>query len=483
LSKTIYLNQDNILVYENDNIEVKDIKKEVGFIGSTVKFSDLISYTLKLPKSYSAQELKVESEIKFYEEAGLDMSKKYHVIYIHREIEQEDNILIEAIAVEEEHISKVFKDRIEKIKYVDYLTPQFLVFKEFYSLKKIKPKKDAFVYLDNGTSFVAIYKDGEYLYSKSLNSLTPLLKNLGTSYHDFIDLVENKGLDKESYEEDEIEQSELIDRYFSEFFMKINNILMYGRSVFYLDGIDRIFFYTPFKIKNIESFDEFWNLSGVEFTKLSVNDNLNVNQVNLLALHYLNNISDKNEYNFKVFQRPPPIYKTEVGKYSMFAILVLSLFFGDYYYKTTIEDELNGDIKKLNSILNKKEQVAKQEQLKLTLLENKYNESLKKEKEIKDRIKFFTESIAFVENAMKAPKPSKDFVLLSKLLKNNSLKTLSIDRSDNNMSINVYTDKNNRKNVGKFMNDLLNNGFSNVDTKEILLQEKEVYISEIGIKR
>jgi hypothetical protein len=482
VSKTLYLNKDNILVYENDKIDIKEIKKDSGFIGSTVKFSDLITYSFKLPKSYSAQDLKIESEIKFYEEAGLDMSKKYQVIYINREISQEDSILIEAIAVEEEHIKKVFKERLEKVKYLDYLTPQFLVFKEFYSLTDTKPKKDAFVYLDNETSFVAIYKEGEYLYSKSLNSLNPLLKNLGTSYEDFIDLVENKGLDKESYEEDKIEKSELIDRYFSEFFMKINNILMYGRSVFYLDGIDRIYFYTPFNIKNIESFNDFWSLSGVEFKKLVINEDIKANQVDLLALHYMRNIPDVNQYNFRVFNRPPPIYKTEVGKYSIFMLLIISIFGGDYYYRTTIENGLNSDISKLKSILSKKEAKAKQEQLKLKTLEKQYNDTLKVQTGVKDKIKFFSESVDFVNKTIKTSKVSDDFIVLSKLLKNNNLQTLSIDRNESELSVIVYTSENNRKNIGKFMNDVLKSGFNSVNTKEIVLKDN-TYISEIGISK
>jgi len=481
-TKTIYLSKDKLLIYENDKIEIEEIKKENGFIGSTVKFGDLVTYSFKLPKSLSEQELKIESEIKFYEESGLDMSKKYQVVYINREIAEEDSILVEAIAVEEEYIKKVFKDRIEKIKYLDYLTPQFLIFKEFYNTTKIEPKKDAFVYLDRETSFVAIYKDGEYLYSKSLTSLNPLLKNLGVAYDDFVKLVGEKGLDKESYAEDEIEKSELIDRYFSEFFMKINNILMYGRSVFYLDGIDRIYFYTPFKIKNIESFNDFWNLSGVEFKKLVINEEIDVNQVDLLSLYYLLNISDVNQYNFKIFNRPPPIYKTEIGKFSIFMLLVIAIFGGDFYYRMSIEDKLQSDVTKLKSILSKKEAKARVEKIRLDALQKEYDKTLKVQAGIRDKIKFFSESVNLANKIVKAPKVSDDFVLLSKLLKNDNLQTLSIDRNEMEILVKIYTNKSNRKNIGKFMKDLLKSGFDSVHTKEIMLEDN-TYVSEIGISR
>jgi ribosomal protein L22 len=411
------------------------------------------------------------------------MSKRYQVIYIYRELEQEnDTILVEAIAIEEEHIKKVFKNRIEKLKYIDYLTPQFLIFKEFYHITNIKPKIDAFVYLDEDTSFVAIYKDGEYLYSKSLNPLNLLLKQLNMSYKEFIELAQTKGLDKDSYEENELEKSELIDRFFSEFFMKINNILMYGRSVFYIDSIDRIYFYTPFKIKNIDTFNDFWNLSGVEFNELVIDENIKINQIDLLGLYYVKNNSDINQYNFKIFNRPPPFYKTEFGKYSIFVFLVLSLFGADYYYRMSVENKLNSDISKLKTILNKKETKARKEKIKLQALEKKYNHLLKIKSGIRDNIKFFTESVKLANKIINKPKVSNDFVLFSKLLKLNHLRTLSIDENETKIVISVYTNKNNRKNIGRFMNDLLSNGFKNVETNEILLKDN-LYISEVGVSR
>jgi hypothetical protein len=481
VDKVIYLAENNLLVYDNGKIEVKDIKREKGFIGSVVKSNDLISFTFKLPKTGSEQELKIESEIKFYEEAGLDMSKRYQVIYINRELEQEkDTVLVEAIAIEEEHIKKVFKNRIEKIKYIDYLTPQFLIFKEFYNFTKIKPKIDAFVYLDKDNSFVAIYKNGEYLYSKNLNSLNLLLKQLNMSYEEFIELSQTKGLDKESYSDEEVEKIEVLDRFFSEFFMKINNILMYGKSVFYIDSIDRIYFYTPFKIKNIDRFNDFWNLSGVEFNELVISKDMEINQLDLLGLYYIKNNYDLDKYNFKIFNRPPPFYKTEVGKYSIFALLVLSLFVVDYYYRISIEDKLNNDISKLKSILNKKEKKAKKEAIKLQVLEKKYNHLLKIKSGITSDIKFFIESVKLANKIVNKPKISSDFIVFSELLKLNHLRTLSIEENDSKIVISVYTNKNNRKNIGIFMNDLLLNGFKNVKTKEILLKDN-LYISEIGV--
>jgi hypothetical protein len=78
------------------------------------------------------------------------------------------------------------------------------------------------------------------------------------------------------------------------------------------------------------------------------------------------------------------------------------------------------------------------------------------------------------------PKISSDFIVFSELLKLNHLRTLSIEENDSKIVISVYTNKNNRKNIGIFMNDLLLNGFKNVKTKEILLKDN-LYISEIGV--
>jgi len=477
-----YINESITLKNDEQITKVDEIiiSKE-DIITSSLNLKDIITYTFKLPKSTSKEQLEAEAEINFYENGGLDLSKQYKTHYIIKELEQEESYLIEAIAISEDDLHSKFDKIVQKTKYIDFISLSILSFSEFYETYNKEAKRDAFVYLDDKQSFLAVYEDGEYIYSKSLNNLNTLLKQISMDYDKFVETISTKGVDKENYEMDEFLIASEIDKFFSEYFMAINNRLSYGKNIFYLENIDNIYFYTPFAIKGLDSLKSFWDLSGINFEAIPIED---INFLDKLNLLY-NTKNYKSDLNFSIFPRPPKFYKTRTFQLLVIVFLVFAIFGGDfgyrYYQNQKIEkriSELNKKVKIKSAILRRLKQINKK-----TLVElNKYEKEIafieKKQKYIKDVLE---KSLYVLDNSKKT---SKDLILFSKLLKKDKLKAFSISKDVNNtFSLGIYTKFNNREYISIFMNDLLLNGYKNVITDKITNIDNRYYTSMIRFSK
>ena len=464
--RIVYVDEKSVLIKEEDKFtqfeEIKLGKEDI--ITSSLNISEVISYIFKLPKTGTIEELKPQAEIYFYENAGLDLTKKYKTFYLFKEIEQdEDNFIVEAIAVAEDVLSNKYKDVVSEYRFIDYISLSFLSFETFYNLYKKEKKRDAFVYLDDKNSFISVFEDGKYLYARTLPSLNIILKNIGIDYNKFTEIISSKGLDKEEYNAGEEIIVDELNRFFSDYFMNINNRISYGRSIFYLENVDNIYFYTPFEIKGLDELKTFWDLSGINFEKLPIE---NVDFLNKVSLEY-NSLHYQDEVNFSIFPRPPKFYKTKT--FHLFLVIFISslIFGGDYFYRDYTNKQLQQQIKTIKSRLNKKNS-------ELTVLRAKnqaiLEEVTKYEKEIGEiqtKIDFIRDVLKASFNYLDLPKTNKDFLLLSNLLQKYKLETVLITYKENQFFIAVYTKTNKRDSISKFMNDLIYAGYKNVRTNEI----------------
>jgi len=474
----IYINKDKFYQKKDSNIEKLDKLKidKKDIITSTLFIKDVITYTFKLPLSTPTEQLNAECDIQFYENAGLDLNKQYKHFYIKKTLEKENMYLIEAIAVEESILKEKFQHIVEKTNYIDYISLSLFTFNEFYNLYNKEKKRDAFVYLDNEQSFIAIYENGEYLYSKTLNPLAPLLKSLTLDYDKFISLMGEKGVNKENYDLDDFLVANEIDSFFSDYFMAINNRISYGKSIFYLENIDNIYFYTPFYIKDIEILKDFWELSGINFEIIPQHE---INFLDKLAIHYNeNHYNDK--INFSIFPKPPKFYKTKTFQLIMVIILSFSIFGADFWYRSYQNKQLQQETNKINKIL-----ISKQARLRQIEAINKIiSKRLKKEK---TKINQITKNIKHIKKVLQTTllltnevKTSEDFITITKLLYKNQLHLFVISKdAKNSFEVGVYTTIQNRQYIAKFMDDLLQKNYENIRTNTIQPKNTNYYISLI----
>jgi len=478
----IYVN-DNQFFEKIDNkiIKLSDLKTiyDNNIVTSTLSIKDVITYTFKLPLSTSKEQLETEAHLQFYENAGLDLNKQYKTFFLTKELKNEESYLIEAIAIDENTLKEKFAYLIEKTNFIDYISLSVLCFSEFYEIYQKEKQRDAFVYLDNKQSFITIYKDGEYLYSKTLNPLKPLLKTLNLDYDKFVDIMKNKGVNKENYELDDFLIANEIERFFSDYFMSINNRLSYGKNIFYLDKIDNIYFYTPFYIKDMDSLKEFWEATEINFEVIQ-NDEINL--LDKVVINY-NEKHYKDEINFSIFPRPPKFYKTKTFQLIMVIILTILVFGGDfgyrYYQLQQIQQKVDNISKKVNKQLSKLSKLETKDRV----ISNTLNKENKEIKSIKTQTTIIKKTLQKSLEIINMPKTYQDFVTISTLLKKNRLKTFLISKDINNsFNIKVYTKIENRKFIAIFMNDLLKKGYMNIQTDKIYTDDN-YYMSLIRFQK
>jgi len=473
----IYIKNLNECIKDNTKIGCNFDKKDI--LTSSISIEDVITYTFKLPLSTPKEALKSEAEIQFFENAGLDLSKKYKTDYLIKEIKEEETYLIEAIAIEENKLKEKFNPIIEKTKHLDFISLDVLSFKEFYPLYEKEAKRDAFVYLDNEKSFISIYKDGEYLYSKTLPNLNNLLKKIGLDYDKFLELISTKGVNKEKYETEEFLIANEIDSFFSEYFMSINNRISYGKNIFYLDNIDNIYFYTPFKIEGIDSLKNFWELTGINFERVPLKD---INLLDEVIYNY-----NKNNYedgiNFSIFPPPPKFYQLKTFQLAMVVLVTLLIFGGNggyiYYQNMQIKskiDSLNKQIKIKQSKLNRLKTIN-------SVIINKKTKIEKEINEIETNMQTLKKQLTKALQIVNLPKRNKDLILISKLLQKHHLKSYKIFINKTSFEVSIYTTTKNRGNISDFMNALISKGYKNVFTNAIQSINNSYYLSKVRFEK
>lgn len=477
--------------YDGKDFEVKTDKN--SFIGSRVSYKDIILHSFKVSSSISEDELKSNVEIKMYEDAGLDLQKQYKISYIKKNLELDDSVLIEAFAIDLEKLKESLHGVLKKQKHIDFLALPFLCFSTLYKNKIIEPKNDLFIYLDENEAFLSLYKDGNYLSSKSVMSLEDMSKRIDgagikITAEELKTHLSTKGLDATLYERGESALFNELETIFSTMFTKINDVVVYNRSIFGFEKIDRIFLSMQNgRIVAIKKFIE-----NFGFTDIEVNDfNLFKDKVesdffsNIVTSYIYDKLETSSfEHNFTIFKREPAFYKKESGQTILAAASILILFFAYV-----------GFISYQNSELEQKSILAEQRYAEVKKNESRYKSSvnavntelkavLDKKQEQEDRIKNISVSINKLENLVDIKKEASSFILkVNSLLEKNSLATTKIELlAKDKLSIELIAAQAKRDTIAKFIEDLIESGFISIKTDEIK-SDKDVYISKVEIKK
>jgi len=464
-----------------------------SFIGSRVSYSDVILHSFKVPESMSDEDLNTNVEIKMYDDAGLDLQKKYKIAFIRKDLDFEDSVLIEAFAIETDRITESLSLVLNKTKHIDFLALPFLSFTTLYKNKIIEPKNDLFVYMDEHESFLSIYKDGKYLSTKSLINLDEIRKKLEVAGIDITiealkEHLSNKGLDASTYERGETTLFNELETIFYAMLTKINDIVVYNRSVFGFEKIDRIFLSMQNgRLKGIREFIKNFNTDEVEVRDFNLfRDKEDGDFFEKIVTSYIYDKFDQKDFrhNLTIFEREPAFYKKESGKIFIVAgsLVFLSLLFvGSVWFE-------NSELQKQKDILQVQYDVMKKNQTRYKSKINTVNKDLKmvtdKQEKIDKRVQNIANSMTQLENLREAKKGYSSFVFdVNKLLKKHALSTTKIlIIGKNSMSVEIIAEYRKRDSITKFMEDLIESGFIGITTDEIK-SDKDIYISRIEIKR
>ena len=130
-NSVLLYHNDKLLRYDGETLHNADFKEnKTLFTGAFIPLYNLKSFSFKLPKTLSADELQMHIEMKMYNEGGLDAEKEYVIDFL--QYDGGDVYLIEAFAVLEEECRTLFGDSIKKLEAIDILFPRFLIYQTLY---------------------------------------------------------------------------------------------------------------------------------------------------------------------------------------------------------------------------------------------------------------------------------------------------------------------------------------------------------------
>lgn len=467
------------------------IQKE--FISSRVFYDDIVSHSFKVAKATPEEEIKSSIELKMYEDVGLDLQKEYKMTYVIKDLEFEDMVLVEAFAIEKVNVENRLKEVQKRSKYIDFLALPFLSFTTLYKNKIIAPKNDVFIYMDESEAFLAIYKDSTYLSTKSLPTINDIVHLLHKEDID-IDIVAlqelliEKGLDVNAYGKEDAQVFTALETIFSDIFTKINNVIIHNRSVFGFDKVDRLFFSTSKgRIKGLKDLAD--NFFSSELKLMDFNlfkEKVEQDYFNQIIASYVYDVSQEGEIKQDItfFQKEAPFLKSETGKFSIFVACVLFLCLIYPLYLSFDISQFEAKSKQLSSELNIIKKSTQKLRADIQGAKKSLGDCVEQLHVQNQRVSNISSSIEELYKIKISQKGVSDFLQsVNQLLKKYNLLTKSITMSDvNHMSIEVFSTQYKRDTIAKFMQDLIADGFVDVGTKEIKL-DNDTYISVVEIAR
>jgi len=389
--------------YEYKNQEFKKLNKltynDKNFTIAYATNKDLIIASLDVGYDADLEEIEDTIYMKAYEELGLDEEKEY-TIHHQKANDDEDSTLYNVFISEPDNLGTKLKTLVEETKYIDLLIPAPLLYRTLYK-NNVLENRDAhcYIYFTMKDAFVTIYKDGEFIYSKSIEfSLEQIYEKycalVGEKIdsEEFFEVLESEGLKTTN----SVYQQNLM-KLFGEVFLQINDIIIYSKRAYNIASISKLFLGSV-KSPIIGLGDYGYNYLGIPTFNLDFNfdiknDEWYVDQLQYLmvksALDYLE--GSKSVLNISSNHRPPIFTKRASGQFilsligaSLLAIgiplgyLIPSYMNEAYNLKLNIDNkELTGEVQKYKKILSVKQGIIKSEKKKLKDLENLFEAKVK----------------------------------------------------------------------------------------------------------
>jgi uncharacterized membrane protein YciS (DUF1049 family) len=327
--------------YEYKNQELKNLKNltynDKSFIIAYATNKDMIIASLDIGYAVEEEEIDDLLYMKAYDELGLDEEKEYKISYQKADMVDESSHVYNLFISEPDIIHKHFSSIVEELKYIDLLIPAPLLYRSLYS-NNILENKDThcYIYFTMKDAFVTIYKDGNFIYSKSIEfSLEQIYEKycilVGEKIDekDFFEILETEGLKAT----DSTFQQNLM-KLFSEIFLQINDIIIYAKRAYNIESIQKLFLGSV-KSPIIGLGDYGYNYLGIPTFNLDFNFDIKNDEWYVDQLQYLmvksglDYIQDPDKVlNISPYPRPPVFTKRASGQFILSTILATFLAIG-----------------------------------------------------------------------------------------------------------------------------------------------------------
>ncbi len=350
-----------------------------NFITSYISNKDLISTTVHLSRSIPNEDIADILDIKAYEELGLDQATNYVISSTEVETSAEEREYHIFVA-QPEVLDELYLPVKEQTKYLDLIIPAPLLYKALYRKEILQDNgTHCFIYFTKHDAFVTFYKNGDFLYAKSIEF------SLEQIYDKYCELVGEKVDEKEFFSvleseglktaKSDYQQSFM--KIFSEVFITINDIIIYAKRAFQLETIDHMFIGSvQGPIIGLDEYSQ--NYLGLQSADLNFNYNVDNDEWYTDQLQYLmllntfDYMEDEEEaiVNLTMFPRAPSFMNRASGQFIIanFAAISVGLAYplvylvGSYindakiHVLTNENNKLTAESNKYKKILGAKKQ-------------------------------------------------------------------------------------------------------------------------------
>jgi uncharacterized protein YktA (UPF0223 family) len=363
-----------------ESIQEPHFKKQ-NYYSAFIANKDLIIAPVTVSRNIPEEDLPGALEDKAYDELGLDPATEYFIQY--REYFGEgDGRHFQLFILEENKYSEIFGNLRDEIKYLDLLLPAPLLYQCLYDGNLVERKKvHCYLYFTYYDTTLTFYRDGEYLYSKSINYS---MRQLYDRYCEIVGkTVDEKQFfrifQKEGVKTTHLEFQQNLIKLFNEIFITINDIVIYTKRAYKIDVIDQMFIGSEFG--PISGADEYaQNYLGLYSTSMIFDFKIKSDEWYVDQQHYM--LARVTEHywkepetfiNFTRYPRPPAFHRRASGQFilTMAAAVLLAVAYPLYfliasyvldirnYQLENEEKQVGAEVRKYRAIIGQKKKEIK----------------------------------------------------------------------------------------------------------------------------
>ncbi len=480
----------DVLTFDGDKFAIKKDKfKKDEFIVANISSKFIINSSIEL-------EIDDESllgdilELKAYEELGLEQNVEYVLKYSLKSKSDDLKREYDVFALSHNIIHNETKNYLPKVPSIDYISSSPFLFKTLYELKKLDSNKaHCFIYFGVDDAFLAIYKNGAFLYFKSIDFSIKQLYDKFFNYfigqmdfEDFIAIISTDGL-----KNSDVKYKNGLSELYDEMNRYLFDILIYAKRLHSLNDIDTIFLDGDFGIES-DFYDSFGSFSMSVVSKFNFDYGFEtpneITHISKLALLYANEALYRSVeyslYNFTIYKRPDPFFKTEFGKF-VGVILISTSLMSIYpiYTGWLLKVESDTNVKLLKELKELSDKKVYYEQ-KIAEFNNQKSELLKKQNSAVLDYNYYNSILDELNKGFnKGLNKTQLMVNFVKELNSANVFTISINIKDEELEALVYSISEDE--IANLIKNLRAKGFD-IDIKKIYKDSDESFKSKLKVK-
>lgn len=357
-----------------------------NFVASYLSSKDLVTTIVNLSRTIPEEDIADTLYIKVYEELGLDQTQEYVINYYEVESTGEEREF-HVFVVQHDLLENLFASVAEETKYIDLVVPAPLLYKPLYDREILTNQgTHCFVYFAKEDAFIAIYHNGEYLYSKSIEF------SLDAIYQRYCEMVGEK-VDEEAFynvlateglKSTKEQYHQTFMKIFGEIYIAISDIIIYTKRAYQLETIDQLYIGSSYgPIMGLDEYSQ--NYLGLKSFELNFDYGIKSDEWYIDQLHWLMLLNafgymedEASVVNLTTFPRPPSFVNRASGQFiiAVFAAIVLGLaypiaYLVGYYTNSAKTAILKVENNKLTAEANRYKRVLKEKREKIKGLNEK----------------------------------------------------------------------------------------------------------------